>query len=139
MDVNELKKVKNFYETVICQGIIKPLEMNEIYSLVFPQEKEVNLIPMMLKQRRITAFVQNKYSEVLTMLEDAFKVIDQPQTGSAPVYDKQQQSHSEDESDNHKLLAKYEYELEKELDANARRSLKQKIYHIKKRIANETV
>lgn len=137
MDVNELKKVKNFYETVICQGIIKPIEMNEIYSLVFPQEKDVNLIPMMLKQRRITAFMQNKYAEVLNMFDDLF--IDKPQTGSAPIYDKTMQSHSEDESDNHKLLAKYEYELEKELDANARRSLKQKIYHIKKRIANETI
>jgi hypothetical protein len=68
MKNKELKKVVDFYNNVILQQIILPLDINEILLLVDPQAPTMQ--PYMKKMRAITVYVQSLQAEVLTKLNE---------------------------------------------------------------------
>lgn len=68
----ELKQIRDFYEQVILQGIILPLEINKIYKYIHPNELTPERWAYKIKQRAISVFVQNKQWETLKILEDLF-------------------------------------------------------------------
>jgi len=94
MTHQDLKKVIDFYNNVILQQIIKPLEITEIYKLVCPTCD--SYINYKVKQRAIAVYVQNLQKEVIKEMEDFFKGIDSTET-AAPV-PMTEQSHSEDDT-----------------------------------------
>lgn len=96
MTHQELKKVIDFYNQVILQQIIKPLEITEIYKLVCPECD--SYINYKVKQRAIAVYVQNLQKEVIKEMEDFFKGIDKTET-AAPV-PMTEQSHSESNTPN---------------------------------------
>lgn len=96
MTHQDLKKVIDFYNQVILQQIIKPLEITEIYKLVCPECD--SYINYKVKQRAIAVYVQNLQKEVIKEMEDFFKGIDKTET-AAPV-PMTEQSHSESNTPN---------------------------------------
>ena len=103
MTHQELKKVIDFYNNVILQQIIKPLEITEIYKLVCPECD--SYINYKVKQRAISVYVQNLQKEVIKEMEDFFKGIDSTETtlpkngeleSVGTVENQPLQSHSED-------------------------------------------
>ena len=78
MKHEDLKKVIDFYNNVILQQIIKPLEITEIYKLVCPECD--SYINYKVKQRAIAVYVQNLQKEVIKEMEDFFKGIDKTET-----------------------------------------------------------
>jgi hypothetical protein len=72
MTQEELRKIKDFYEQVILQQIIKPIEINEVYCIIHPEELNPRGVAYKLKQRAISVFVQTKEKEVLQMLDELF-------------------------------------------------------------------
>lgn len=71
MRAKELKRVVDFYKNVILQFIIKPVEINEIFLLVRPNETIMQ--PYMKKQKAITLYVQSYQQEVLDSLGELFE------------------------------------------------------------------
>ena len=110
MTKQELKQVKDFYEQVIMQQIIKPVEIQPIYALVAPHENP--MAPYYKKMRAITLFVQALQKDVLDGLEELFDevepiadvdnpmskhYVDKTETAAPePIPAKADQSHSED-------------------------------------------
>ena len=145
MTHQELKKVIDFYNQVILQQIIKPLEITEIYKLVCPECD--SYINYKVKQRAIAVYVQNLQKEVIKEMEDFFKGIDKTET-AAPM-PMTEQSHSEecppmefsnaDVTDDEareaaEKITAWRNELETATDANQKRSLKQKINKMNKKM-----
>lgn len=77
MKKQDLKKVVDFYEKVICQQIIKPQNIQEIYNLVQPEGAQLQ--PYFKKMRAISVFVQGCKQEVLDELEELFEDFDEEQ------------------------------------------------------------
>lgn len=92
MTNEDLKKVIDFYNNVILQQIIKPIEITEIYKLVCPTCD--TYIHYRFKQRAIAVYVQNLKKERLEEMENYFKSVDKTDT-AAPV-EITEQSHQED-------------------------------------------
>ena len=84
MKKNELKKVVDFYNNVICQQIIKPVEIQEIYELVEP---EPQLVPYYRKMRAISVYVQGLQQQVIADLDDLMSDFDEEQEELAAVDD----------------------------------------------------
>ena len=74
MKKEDIKKVKDFYENVIMQQIIKPVEIQAIYELVAPHENPMQ--PYYKKMRAITLFVQGLQGDVLDGLEELFDEVE---------------------------------------------------------------
>ena len=151
MTNKELKKVVDFYEKVILQQIIKPVEIQEIYKLVKPQGMDV---PYFQKMRAITVYVQALQKEVLDGLEELFEDFDEEQekitndpristyipkdSAASPNTPDDTQSHNEDaiteEEAIQTLISDYEKQYSKATTANDKRSLKMKINKLKKQL-----
>jgi hypothetical protein len=96
MKYEDLKKVKDFYDNIIMQGIIKPIEINEIYKLVCPECD--TYISYAFKQRAIVGYVQTLQKQVLDEMTAFFKGIDETETAeiTTPAI-VGESSHSEDD------------------------------------------
>ena len=147
MTNKELKSVVDFYNNVILQQIIKPVEIVPIYKLVKPQGPE--LVPHFQKMRAITVFVQGLQQNVLDDLEELFEDFDEEQEKLAETNNPmlstyippEEQSHSEDPIEvNPDIMKvhKLETELEelKDIPENKvrRTSLKRQITVLNKKI-----
>ena len=84
MKKNELKKVVAFYQDVICQQIIKPQDIQEIYELVEPNPQ---LVPYYRKMRTISLYVQGLQQQVIADLDDLMSDFDEEQEELAAVDD----------------------------------------------------
>lgn len=109
MNQKELKQVVDFYNKVIMQQIIKPLEMRAVFKLVNPNGSDQ--IPYYQKMRQVTVYVQALQQEVLDGLEDLFEESDEehlaittdpqlstyipPDSAASPLEPDDTQSHNE--------------------------------------------
>lgn len=140
MTNKELKQVIDYYNNVIKQGIIKPIEVNTIYKLIKGSDADT-YISYHLKQRAISVYVQNLEKQVLDELDMFFKGIDKTDTAStlgSAADTSMTQSHNEDiiddiVSDNDIEIAILEEEYSKANDANQKRSIRYKINQLKKK------
>lgn len=76
MNENDFNKVVEFYEKTIMQGIIRPLEINEIYSIIHPEVENPMGMAYKLKQRAIAVFVGTRKAQMLKSFEDFLKTFD---------------------------------------------------------------
>ena len=153
MKQQEFEKVVQFYNEVIMQQIIKPLEINEIYSIIHPEVENPQGIAYKLKQRAISVFVGTRKEMVMKSFEDFLKTIDKTDSNEPldnPSIRVDNPSHEEDfdelqkefsEFDDTKLqedemspleLLEASYELAQ--DANEKRSIKMRINKLKKQL-----
>lgn len=160
MTKKELKTVVDFYENVIMQQIIKPIECEEAYRIIKPDGAA---IPYHQKMRAITIYVQGLKKEVLDGLEDMFNDFDTEQeelastddprskdyipkdSAASPSIPDDTQSHKEDPTyikvsepldEPMTELQRLEIDYEKATEANEKRSLKMRINKIKKDARN---
>ena len=147
MKQSELKKVVDFYQNVICQQIIKPVEIREIYKLVKPDGMDV---PYFQKMRAITVYVQSLQKEVLDGLEEMFEEFDEEQetitsdprlstyipkdSAASPLAKNSETDTQSHEEDADSELVKLERAYEAADNANQKRSLKMKINKLKKQL-----
>jgi hypothetical protein len=138
MSNEDLKRVREFYENVILQKVILPIEINEIYKLVVPSETNPQGIGYSQKQRAITVYIQNLQKEVLDAFDAFFKGVDKIDVvipiGSA-ADTSAVQSHSED-NNQHLLerIAELEAEYQTTEDSGRKRSISMKITNMRKKI-----
>ena len=109
MKKEDLQKIKDFYDNVITQQIIKPQEINEIYLLVEPNGNIMQ--PYFKKMRAISIFIQSQQQMVLDSLEEMFNEVkeiadeDNPtlstyipkDSAASPITVDHTQSHTEDD------------------------------------------
>ena len=98
MTQEELKKIKDFYEKVILQQIILPNKIDEIYTLIHPEAKNLNMIAYIRKQLEIITFMNTQYKKLIDVTETALPKNGESETQTVSV-DNEGQSHSEDYSD----------------------------------------
>jgi len=163
MKKEEIEKVRDFYLNVIKQGIIKPIEINDIYLIIFPETENVKGIAYKLKMRAISVYVMNKQKEVLNNLEQVFNDFDEQYKSKAmsTIENDVNSTHHEDdertiifnsdeglvEIDNvvtkvhmNDVLTPYgelkqlEAEYEQATDSNTKRSISMKINYLKKKM-----
>jgi len=68
----QVKEIKDFYENVIKKQIIKPIELNKIYSYLIP-DKHPLTVRYGLKVREINMFIEYTYSKLIKELDDLFE------------------------------------------------------------------
>ena len=95
MTQEELKKIKDFYEKVILQQIILPNKIDEIYTLIHPEAKNLNMIAYIRKQLEIITFMNTQYKKLIDVTETALPKSGESETQTVSV-DNEGQSHSED-------------------------------------------
>ena len=149
MNKEDYQKVKKFYDEVITQGILAPLQINEIWCIVTNKKvEEAQQVPYRLKQRDIAVFVQNLTNEMINELEDLFnhaddvaKNIDSVETNVpkdtktiGTMENKDEQSHQEDDlyTDVDMQIASLETQYNNAEDANEKRSIKMKLNKLRK-------
>jgi hypothetical protein len=106
MTNDDLKRVREFYENVILQKVILPIEINEIYKLVVPSETNPQDLGYNQKQRAISVYIQNLEKDVMEAFDAFMKGIDTTETAlpqkqesvnQSLSIDNSNQSHSEDD------------------------------------------
>lgn len=95
MTQEELKKIKDFYEKVILQQIILPNKIDEIYTLIHPEAKNLNMIAYIRKQLEIITFMNTQYKKLIDVTETALPKNGESEAQTVSV-DNEGQSHSED-------------------------------------------
>lgn len=98
MTQEELKKIKDFYEKVILQQIILPNKIDEIYTLIHPEAKNLNMIAYIRKQLEIITFMNTQYKKLIDVTETALPKNGESEAQTVSV-DNEVQSHAEDYSD----------------------------------------
>lgn len=158
MNEKDFNKVIEFYENVIKQQIIKPLEINEIYSIIHPEVENPQGMAYKLKQRAISVFVGTRKAIVMKSFDDFLKSFDTTDISipNNPSIHIENPSHEESFADTQEVtqvldnetphrsdsdtqevtdaevqIALLEAEYENANDANEKRSLKTKIRHLK--------
>jgi hypothetical protein len=105
MTNDDLKRVREFYENVILQKVILPIEINDIYKLVVPSETNPQGLGYNQKQRAISVYIQNLEKDVMEAFDAFMKGIDTTETAlpqkqesvnQSLSIDNSNQSHSED-------------------------------------------
>lgn len=113
MKQSDLKKVNDFYDNVIRKQIILPLEINEIYLLVAPNEPIMQ--PYAKKMGAITRFIQGYQQDVLDELEDLFDEVEYIDTEDPRSSNYVHPTKSEDmppEEQSHQEVINFDTELE---------------------------
>lgn len=147
MNNKDLKYVVDFYNNVIMQQIIKPLECEKAYRLV--KGEAAPAVPYYQKMRAISVYVQGLQQQVLDGLEQMFEDFDDEQeelashddprskdyipkdSAASPSVPDNTQSHTEEVNDVDMQIADLEAKYEKAEDANEKRSITMKIKALK--------